>query len=152
LPLLLFGLWLLLNGRASGDVLLSGAVATGIVTLFMRRYMAWTIARDIKIWKRVWLVISYLAMLIREIFKANGAVLKLILSPGKKPEPVIVPVRTMLRSRLARVALCNSITLTPGTITLTLEGDVITVHCLDRSMADGLENSCFEKALLRIEA
>jgi multicomponent Na+:H+ antiporter subunit E len=48
--------------------------------------------------------------------------------------------------------LANSITLTPGTITLDCRGDELTVHCLTEEMAEGLEETIFEKKLKRIEA
>jgi len=47
--------------------------------------------------------------------------------------------------------LANSITLTPGTITVSLDDDEYTIHCLDASLAEGLENSEFEKALMKLE-
>ena len=47
--------------------------------------------------------------------------------------------------------LANSITLTPGTITVSLEGDTYCVHCLDKSMAEGIESSIFVQKLHRIE-
>ena len=47
--------------------------------------------------------------------------------------------------------LSNSITLTPGTITLSCRGDELTVHCLRPEMARGLENTVFERKLRRIE-
>ena len=66
-------------------------------------------------------------------------------------EPVIVKFRTKLRTEGARVMLANSITLTPGTITVSLEGDELTVHCLDVSLAEGMEDSAFVKLLEKIE-
>ncbi len=59
--------------------------------------------------------------------------------------------RTALKSRAARAALANSITLTPGTITVSLEGDEFLVHALTRKIAGKLEGSIFEKLLARME-
>ncbi len=86
-----------------------------------------------------------------EIIKANMAVIPMIVSANMEPEPVIVRIRTKLQSKTARVLLANSITLTPGTITVALEGDELTIHCLDRSFLDGVVDSSFEKALLKLE-
>ena len=47
--------------------------------------------------------------------------------------------------------LANAITLTPGTITVTLEGSEYTVHCLDESMAEGIQDSEFVKYILKFE-
>ena len=59
--------------------------------------------------------------------------------------------RPGLKTDTARVVLANSITLTPGTITVTLEGDEFVVHCLDKELADGIENSVFVALLRRME-
>lgn len=53
---------------------------------------------------------------------------------------------------MAKVILANSITLTPGTITVSVEGDVFCVHCLDKELAEGIENSVFVQLLERMEA
>ena len=79
------------------------------------------------------------------------ALLPLMLTPDTEPEPVLVHIHTNLRTDTARVLLANAITLTPGTITVSLDADVLTVHCLDRSLSEGLENSSFEQLLLKIE-
>ena len=49
------------------------------------------------------------------------------------------------------MVLANSITLTPGTITVTLEEDEYLVHCLDRELGEGIESCSFEKRLEELE-
>ena len=66
-------------------------------------------------------------------------------------EPVLVKIHTNLKSEVARVMLANSITLTPGTITVSLRGQELLVHCLDKSLAEGMENSEFVKLLEALE-
>ena len=53
---------------------------------------------------------------------------------------------------MAKVVLANSITLTPGTITVSVENDSFCVHCLDRELAEGMEDSVFVELLLEMEA
>ena len=89
--------------------------------------------------------------MIREIIKANLAIIPRILTVEEEMEPIIVKFRTSLKSDFTRMLLANSITLTPGTITVSLEGDEYTIHCLDTSLAEGLENSDFEKALKKLD-
>ena len=60
-------------------------------------------------------------------------------------------IHTNLKSEVARVMLANSITLTPGTITVSLRGQELLVHCLDKSLAEGMENSEFVKLLEALE-
>ena len=47
--------------------------------------------------------------------------------------------------------LANSITLTPGTITVSLEDDTLLVHCLDKTLSEGMEDSEFVKMLEKLE-
>ena len=90
-------------------------------------------------------------MLLIEIIRANFAIIRLVLAPDIEVEPCIVKFNTSLKTEAARIALANSITLTPGTITVSLEGDELLVHALNREIAHGLEGSIFEKLLMRME-
>ena len=56
-----------------------------------------------------------------------------------------------LKTEMARVMLANSITLTPGTITVSLTDQELLVHCLDKSLAEGMEDSEFVKLLEKLE-
>jgi len=91
-------------------------------------------------------------LLVKEIIKANLAVSHLIFAHNEIVEPVIVRFRTSLKTETARVLLANSITLTPGTITVSLHEDELVVHCLDKSLAEGLEDSVFVELLTKFEA
>ncbi len=86
-----------------------------------------------------------------EIVKASVCVLRLILTPGLEPEPALIYFDTGLKSGTAKMILANSITLTPGTITVSVEGEQFCVHCLDLELAEGLENSVFVKLLEEME-
>ena len=67
-------------------------------------------------------------------------------------DPVIVRFQTDLKSDAAKVALANSITLTPGTITIGLEGDELIVHALDAELIEGIDESVFVRLLRKMEA
>lgn len=93
----------------------------------------------------------YVIVLLIEIVRANFSIIKLVLAPEIDVEPCIKKFNTKLQTEAARVALANSITLTPGTITVSLKGNELLVHALNRNFADGLEGSIFEKILSRME-
>ena len=80
------------------------------------------------------------------------AVLKIIISPELQPEPAIVYFDTDFKTGIAKVFLANSITLTPGTITVSVEENRFCVHCLDKELAEGLEDSVFVELLREMEA
>jgi len=83
---------------------------------------------------------GYLAWLLWQIVLANFHVLKLALTPNgpAQIEPRIVRFKTNLTSPFARFVFAQSITLTPGTVTVTIEGDEFVVHAISRAAAEGL--------------
>lgn len=63
----------------------------------------------------------------------------------------MVKFKTNLKTRPGRILLANSITLTPGTITVSLSDDEYVVHCLDKSLAQGIDSSIFVELLEKME-
>ena len=96
-------------------------------------------------------VLQYVFVLIKEIIKANFAVIRMITSSRYEIEPAVVRFKTNLKTTPARILLANSITLTPGTITVLQEGDEYMVHCLDKSLAEGIDSSVFVSMLEKME-
>lgn len=94
----------------------------------------------------------YIILLLKEVVVANIQVAKIVLSPSIELDPCIVEFKSNLKSDLYRVVLANSITLTPGTITISLKDGVYTVHCLKKEFAEGLKDLQFEKLLMEMEA
>ena len=66
-------------------------------------------------------------------------------------QPELVTFHTDVKTPAGRAFLANAITLTPGTITVSLEGDTYVVHCLDESMAAGLADAKLEQMLHELE-
>ncbi len=148
---LFFLVWIIFNGRITVEITVFGLAVSAVMYAFVCKFLDWSPAKDLFFLKKSGLILRYLGLLIMEIVKANMATIRMIVSPACHPEPIIIQFQTKLRTRTAKVLLANSITLTPGTITVSLENDELTVHCLDRSFSDGLEDSSFEKALLKLE-
>lgn len=146
-----FLVWVIFNGQITLEITIFGLVIAAVVYAFTCKFMDWSPAKDLFLIKKFILLLQYAGLLIREIVKANMAMIHMTVMPDIEPNPVIVRFRTKLQSKTARVLLANSITLTPGTITVSLEEDELMVHCLDRSFSEGLEDSSFEQALLKIE-
>lgn len=74
-------------------------------------------------------IIFYFPWLIKEMLISSIRVAKLVLTP-KKVEPKIVTLKTGIKSNIGKVIYANSITLTPGTFTIDIEKDSLTVHFL----------------------
>lgn len=145
-------LWIIFNGRVTLEILLLGLVLSAALFSFCCRFMDYSIRSDLRLYCLVPMTVQYVAVLIMEILKANHQVLFFILTPRYQVEPQLIHFTSGLKSEFARVVLANSITLTPGTITVSLEGNEFYVHCLDKEFAEGLENSIFEKLLEKMEA
>ncbi len=86
------------------------------------------------------------------MFLCSFRVLGLVLHPAREIAPRLIYFHADIRTETHRVLLANSITLTPGTITVGLTGDRFHVHALDRSFADGIGDSEFVREIQRLEA
>ena len=144
-------LWIIFNGKFTLEILLFGIVIASVIYWFMCRFMDFSIQKDLLLWKRGLLLLRYFGILILEIIKANVTTMKLLFSEKYEIEPVLITFQTTLETRMARVLLANSITLTPGTITVSLEGNELQVHCLDTTLADGLSDGIFVRELEKLE-
>lgn len=150
--LLFLAVWLILNGKVTLEILILGMVISAVLFWFTCRYLDYSFRKEILLFHLVPLFIRYLWVLIKEIVKANVSVLKIIFSPELQPEPGFVYFDTNFRTGMAKMLLANSITLTPGTITVSVEGDRFCVHCLDQELAEGVEDSVFVELLKEMEA
>jgi multicomponent Na+:H+ antiporter subunit E len=149
----LFLLWIVFNGKLTWELAAFGAVISITLAWFVHRFIApeFTLKKQLAAAKRTPDYLRYAWLLIKEIIKANFAVMRLILSDRDVVAPKLAFFKTQLKTTAARVALADSITLTPGTITVHLQEDEYLVHCLDESMEAGLQGSDFEKQLKNIE-
>ena len=153
MSLVYLALWVIFNGRITAEIIIAGIFLSFLLDMFVKRciHIRFTGLTFMKCLKLFPDAVFYVIVLVVEIFKANIAVTKLILAPDIDIEPCLVRFRTALKSTAARAALANSITLTPGTLTVSLDGDEILVHALTRKIAGKLEGSIFEKLLARME-
>ncbi|MCB1095245.1 MAG: Na+/H+ antiporter subunit E [Verrucomicrobiae bacterium] len=102
--------------------------------------------RAASVWSRgrqAFLLIGYASWLLWQIVLANVHILKLALSPSGLEEvrPRVVRFRTGLRSEFGKFVLAQSITLTPGTVTIKIIGDEFVIHAISRLAADGLDGA-----------
>jgi len=139
--LLLFSTWVVFSGFFDAFHLTLGAICAAFVTLISGDLFFCvrnTSQRDRL--REVLRLPGYMLWLTWQIVLANVHVLKLALLPNgpKEIKPRIVRFETNLTSPFARFVLAQSITLTPGTVTVTIEGDEFVVHAISRAAAEGL--------------
>ena len=151
MPLLFFIFFLILNGKITLEICIFGAVIAGVMSLFAWKFLGYDLGKEVRSYRYIGYYLVYAGIVVKEIFLANFQVIGMVFKFGYKPKPVLVSFKTPLKSEFARVALANSITLTPGTITVELEGDLFTVHCLDERFVCDFNENIFTKYLLKIE-
>lgn len=149
--LIFFFAWIIFNGQVTTEIVIFGVVIAAAVFWFICKFMNYSLKKELKLYKSIGFLVRYGLVLLSEIIKANVEIIPRIYTVEQAMEPVIVKFRVNLKSELSKVILANSITLTPGTITVALEGDEYTVHCLDESLAEGLEDCIFVKLLEKFE-
>ena len=149
--ILFFLIWVIFNGQLTAEIAAFGVVIAGVMYWFLCKFFNYSPRYDLFLCRKAPLLLHYIFTLIVEILKANLAVFKLIYTAEYELEPAVVHFKTDLQTTFARVLLANSITLTPGTITVALTDNEYTVHCLDKELAEGISSSVFVKLLKKLE-
>ena len=147
-----FLLWVIFNGNFTLEICVIGLIIAAAVFAFTCRFMDYSIEKEKTLLRRIFLFLHYCVILVTEIVKANFTVIHMILSEQEAVQPVLVSFHSGLKTPEARAFLANAITLTPGTITVSLENSEYMVHCLDESLADGMDSSIFVEYLSRLES
>lgn len=93
----------------------------------------------------------YIAWLLKEIVKSNVEVVRCIYQRRPAIEPRVFKVKVSQQSDLFKALYANSITMTPGTITMEVEGDEFTIHALTRSSREGLESGDMDRRVRSME-
>ena len=148
---LLFGFWVLLNGKWTTEIAVVGVIVCAALYAFMCAFMGYSPRQEWKIARRLPKIVGYFFYLIKEVFLSAWATMKLIWSPEKEIEPRVTSFHTHLRTDAGKVVLANSITMTPGTITVDVQDDLFLIHCLDDSFDVGTEGFEMENRVMKIE-
>ena len=102
--------------------------------------------------RQVFAFLRYIPWIIWEVVKANLHVLKLATTAKGYQEmsPRVVTFKTILKTDFAKFVLANSITLTPGTITMLIRGKVFHVHTMSQFLEDDLLTGSIEKKVAQV--
>lgn len=151
--LLLFGIWIIFSGQFDLFHLALGLISALFVTWISSSFLFLDRSRSVH--QRLGEVIripGYLIWILYKIFQANIHILKLALTPGdlKGVEPSLVKIKTNLKTDFGRYVLANSITLTPGTITVMIEGDELLVHSISEETAAGVRDGTMERRIAKV--
>ncbi len=145
----LFATWLLLSGHYSPLIIGFGAASSIVVVAICQRMdVVDHEGHPIQlgpgaVWYWIWL--AY------QIAKCNLEVAWLIVSPSRTADPRMVRVHASQRSPVAQVMYANSITLTPGTVTVELQQSELLVHALTPEAAEDLESGAMDRRATAVE-
>lgn len=145
----LYGLWLLLSGHYQPLLLGLGVASTIVVVLIARRMDL--IDREGHPIHLSWRFLLYIPWLGWEIVKANIDIARVIVRPRMAIGPTVLRLKATQKSELGHVIYANSITLTPGTVTIGLEEGVLSVHALTREAAEGLKSGDMDRRVTAVE-
>lgn len=143
--------WFTLVGKITTELVIFGIVLTllvfwGVKIMIPNNIKAYLPA--VKLWK----LIKYIGLLIYEVIMANIDMIKIVLSPDISDlKPALGYFKADLNNEFSKMALANSITLTPGTITVYVNENHYMVHALDKSMLEGISSSSFVEKLQDLE-
>ncbi len=151
--LALFGVWLALVGTFNWEELLMGGVLSAVAAALGYRYMI-PVGIKFSLRKLVYLI-AYVPVFFWEMIKANFDVAYRVLHPRMPIKPGIVLIKTELASDSGKLALANSITLTPGTLTMDVRGKNLLIHWINVKSANTEEateiiGGRFERFLRRV--
>ena len=147
-----FGTWLLWSGHYTLEHTL--VLAMGILSCAFVVYLAGRLSivdEEGYSIHLIWSLALYIPWLIWAIIKANIDVAKRILSPKLPIAPRIVRVTGTQKTDLCRVIFANSITLTPGTVSLDLDEEDIVVHALTEEAADDVQSGNMDRRVTALE-
>jgi multicomponent Na+:H+ antiporter subunit E len=151
---ILFIIWLALTLSFNWQEILAGLFISIILTKVLNESYLELGLPPVGI-QRIGYFVVYLLVLFKEIFRANIDVAYRVVHPKMPINPGIVVIQTSLKHDIAKLVLANSITLTPGTFTLDIEGERLLIHWInvkaeDMEQATKLIGERFEKYLKHI--
>jgi multicomponent Na+:H+ antiporter subunit E len=131
----LFVVWTVANSTLAIEVAILGLAITGL--------LAYTFASTGSVWRHIrWTptgfyhFLAYSGTFFVELVKANIAMMRVVYSPRIDIKPGIVKIRTGLKSPIGRLALANTIALTPGSLVMDIRDETLFIHWLDVQSTD----------------
>lgn len=149
LGLVLFGTWLLFSGYFEPLLLSFGIVSCVLIVAIGHRMDV--VDHEGHPVHLGWKAITYWLWLVVEIVKANIDVARRIVDPKLPIHPVLVTVKTTQSTELGQVIYANSITLTPGTVSIRVADDTILVHAVAKEMAEDLQAGEMDRRVTAME-
>lgn len=144
-------IWIIFNEKFNLEILLFGLVISAAVFAFVCKFMSYSVQKELHFYRKLPGMLCYAFVLVKEILAANLQVCHLILSEEEEIDPALAQFEVDMETPAGRTFYANAITLTPGTITVSLEDHTYVVHCLDESMSQGIADAKLKQMLQELE-
>ena len=149
LAAVLFGLWLVLSGHYKPSLLILGVASVVVVVAIAHRMDV--VDHEGHPVRLTWRAVGYWGWLGWEIVKSNIDVAKIIVTPALPISPTMIRVPATQQTELGHVIFANSITLTPGTVTVDVTERTLGVHALTRAGAEALASGEMDRRVTAVE-
>jgi len=142
-----YGFYLLLAGSLAPFELVTGAITAGVVATTLWGVSLTAVGDPLRTVAQLCRFVLYVPYLLWEVVKANLTVAYVVLHPKLPIDPAVVEFDAAVQSPLMATTLANSITLTPGTLTVDVSDRHFTVHTLTESSREDLLSGSLERAV-----
>lgn len=147
---IMFSFWMLLSGETGFILVLSGVVSSLLVAHMSHDLIFGKV--DINSgFRRIIAVLKYIPWLMLQIIISNIDLVYRTLHPSMPIDPAIIKTKNNLRTDLAMVLFANSVTLTPGTVTIEVSENEFIIHAIDRKAEAEMADCEMQKRVKRIE-
>lgn len=142
----LFIVWTALSYPLTNQEIIFGSILSFLLAILVQIYNKQ--AKRFKV-KSLYYLLKYFVVFLVELIKANLNMARIVVTPKLPISPKIYEVKTELKSNIAKALLANSITLTPGTISVDLDDDTLYIHAVEGAKVEDVEGlkGPFEKIL-----
>ncbi len=145
----LFAFWLVLTGSFAPFEVAIGVALSLLLGTWSAR-MLWPEDAPVLSARQLFRLLVYIPRLLASIVMAAIQVAEVVLDPRMPIDPIVVSHRAVFARDLSRVTYANSITMTPGTLTVDVEGDTFYIHCLAERFATDIATGDLERRVSRV--
>lgn len=149
--IMLLAFWLILSPAITIEAIITGSIAVAFVVAFSRDLILTKDESPLYSIKKIFLLLSYIPVLVLEIIKSGIDVAKIVLNPKMPISPGFTKIKVPLQMDFTKVLFANSVTLTPGTLTVDIIGDEYIIHHLTDEASKGLVGSTLENYARKLE-
>jgi multicomponent Na+:H+ antiporter subunit E len=145
----IFAFWLVISASLALADLLLGAVLSVLLGVWSVHFL-WAGEAPWVSPRQLFALLRYSLGFSAQVFRSAVHVARLVVDPRLPISPQLITCRTGLQREISRVAFAHSVSLTPGTLTVDMEGGTFLVHCLDEQSAARILSGELERQVARV--